>query len=106
MDEDEKPETGDEPTPDGQGTEDETGTSGEEARRIGEFDDLRDRLDRIENALGGITETLESMRTTAAAIDIDNGADVVDVDGDGDADVANDDEVGIIPDYDDMDLDL
>lgn len=106
MDEDEKPETEDEPTPDGQGIEDETGTSGEEAHRIGEFDDLRDRLERIENALGDITSTLEAMRTTAAAIDIDNGADVVDVDGDGDADVANDDEVGIIPDYDDMDLDL
>lgn len=106
MDEDEKPETEDEPTPDGQGTEDETGTSGEEAHRIGEFDDLRDRLERIENALGDIASTLEAMRTTAAAIDIDNGADVVDVDGDGDADVANDGEAGIIPDYDDMDLDL
>lgn len=46
------------------------------------------------------------MRTTAAAIDIDNGADVADVDGDGDVDVVNDDEVDIIPDYDDMDLDL
>nr|DAL17649.1 MAG TPA_asm: hypothetical protein [Bacteriophage sp.] len=106
MDEDEKPGTGDEPTPDGQEAEDGTGTSGEEAHRIGELDDLRDRLDRIESALGDITETLESMRTTAAAIDIDNGADVVDVDGDGDADVANDDEADIIPDYDDMDLDL
>lgn len=84
--------------------EDETGTSGEEAHRIGEFDDLRDRLERIENALGTITSTLEEMRTTAAAIDIDNGADVVDVDGDGDADIIAD-EIEI-PDYDDMDLDL
>ena len=48
---------------------------------------------------------LEAMRTTAAAIDIDNGADVVDVDGDGDADIVTDDAVEI-PDYDDMDLDL
>lgn len=107
MDEDEKPETEDEPTPDGQGAEDETGTSGEEAHRIGEFDDLRDRLERIESALGDIASALEAMRTTAAAIDIDNGADVADVDGDGDADAANDDdEADIIPDYDDMDLDL
>lgn len=102
MDEDEKPETEDEPTPDEQEIEDETGTSGEEAHRIGEFDDLRDRLERIENTLGDITATLEAMRTTAAAIDIDNGADVVDADGDGDAD---DGEIEI-PDYEDMDLDL
>ena len=108
MDEDEKPETeADDLTPDEQGIEDETGTSGEEAHRIGEFDDLRDRLERIENALGAIAETLEAMRTTAAAIDIDNGADVVDVDGDGDADIIADDNDEIeIPDYDDMDLDL
>lgn len=106
MDEDEKPETeADDLTPDEQEIEDETGTSGEEAHRIGEFDDLRDRLERIENTLGTITETLEAMRTTAAAIDIDNGADVVDVDGDGDADIVTDDAVEI-PDYDDMDLDL
>lgn len=106
MDEEEKPTTEDELTPDEREIEDETGTSDEEAHRIGEFDDLRDRLERIEKALGNITETLESMRATAAAIDIDNGADVVDVDGDGDADVVTDNEIDIIPDYDDMDLDL
>lgn len=108
MDEDEKPETeADDLTPEEQEIEDETDTSGEEAHRIGEFDDLRDRLERIEDMLGNITSTLEAMRTTAAAIDIDNGADVVDVDGDGDADaVADDGEADIIPDYDDMDLDL
>lgn len=105
MDEDEKPKTEDELTPDEQGIEAETGTSGEEAHRIGEFDDLRDRLERIENALGTITETLDSMRATATAIDIDNGADVMDGDGDGDADVIADDEIEI-PDYEDMDLDL
>lgn len=105
MDEDEKPKTEDGLTPDEQKIEDETGTSGEEAHRIGEFDDLRDRLERIENALGNITSTLEAMRTTAAAIDIDNGADVADVDGDGDADAIDDGEIEI-PDYEDMDLDL
>lgn len=106
MDEDEKPTAEDELTPDEQAIEDETGTSGEEAHRIGEFDDLRDRLERIENVLGTITSTLEAMRTTAAAIDIDNGADVVDVDGDGDADVIADDGEIEIPDYEDMDLNL
>lgn len=105
MDENEKPMTEDDLTPEERDIEGETGTSGEEAHRIGEFDDLRDRLERIENALGNITSTLESMRATAAAIDIDNGADVVDVDGDGDADVIADDEIEI-PDYEDMDLDL
>lgn len=94
----------DELTSDEQMVEDETGTSGEEAHRIGEFDDLRDRLERIENALGDITSTLEAMSTTAAAIDIDNGADVMDGEGDGDADVIADDIE--IPDYEDMDLDL
>ena len=106
MDEDEKPTTEDNLTPEEQVIEDETGTSGEEAHRIGEFDDLRGRLERIESMLGSITSTLEAMRTTAAAIDIDNGADVVDGDGDGSADVIADDGEIEIPDYEDMDLDL
>lgn len=105
MDEDEKPKTEDELTPDEQEIEDETSMSGEEAHRIGEFDALRARLEHIEGMLGSITSTLEAMRTTASAIDIDNGADVVDADGDGGADVCTDDEIEI-PDYDDMDLDL
>lgn len=104
MDEDEKPKTEGELTQDEQMIGGETGTSGEEAHRIGEFDDLRDRLERIESALGNITSMLEAMRATAAAIDIDNGADVMDGDGDGDSDVI-DDEIEI-PDYEDMDLDL
>ena len=104
MDEDEKPKTEGEPTPGGQAIEDGTDTPGGEAHRIGEFDDLRGRLERIEGMLGTITETLDSMRAAAAAIDIDNGADVTDGDGDGDADAVADDIE--IPDYEDMDLDL
>lgn len=51
MDEDEKPETeANDLTPEEQEIEDETDTSGEEAHRISEFDDLRDRLERIERA--------------------------------------------------------
>lgn len=108
MDEDEKPETEDDDlTQEEQEIEDETDTSGEEAHRIGEFDDLRDRLERVESMLGSITSTLEAMRTTAAAIDIDNGGEVADADVD--ADVLVDDDIVdalTIPDYDDMDLDL
>lgn len=90
-------------TPDEQKIENDTDTSGEEAHRIGEFDDLRDRLERIESVLGNVVSMIEAMRTTAAAIDIDNGGEVAD----DDADVVTDDgEVDIIPDYDDMDLDL
>lgn len=105
MDEDKRPDEADDLAPDEQGIEADTGTPGEEAHRIGEFDDLRDRLERIESALGGIAATLKAMRTTAAAIDIDNGADVAEADDDDDADVETDDAV-VIPDYDDMDLDL
>lgn len=92
-------------TPDEQKIERTDDVDGEEAHRIEEFDDLRDRLERIEGMLSGITETLEGMRTTAEAIDIDNGATVADVDGDGDADIIEDDVV-VIPDYDELDLDL
>lgn len=92
-------------TRDEQKIEQTAGVDGEEAHRIGEFDDLRDRLERIESMLSGITETLEGMKTTAEAIDIDNGATVVDVDGDGDADII-DDEVDAIPDFDELDLDF
>ena len=81
------------------------GVDGEEAHRVGEFDDLRDRLERIESVVNAIAGVLDEMRATAAAIDIDNGATVIDADGDGDADIIEDD-VTVIPDYDDLDLDL
>lgn len=91
--------------PDEQEIERTAGVDGEEAHRIGEFDDLRDRLERMEGMLQGITDMLTVMRTTAEAIDIDNGASVRDVDGDGDADIIEDD-VMVIPDYDELNLDL
>lgn len=81
------------------------GVDGEEAHRVGEFDDLRDRLERIEGVVNAIAGVLDEMRATADAIDIDNGATVIDADGDGDADIIEDD-VTVIPDYDDLDLDL
>lgn len=81
------------------------GVDGEEAHRVGEFDDLRDRLERIESVVNAIAGVLDEMRATADAIDIDNGATVIDADGDGDADIIEDD-VTVIPDYDELDLDL
>lgn len=81
------------------------GVDGEEAHRVGEFDDLRDRLERIESVVNAIAGVLDEMRATADAIDIDNGATVIDADGDGDADIIEDDVI-VIPDYDDLDLDL
>lgn len=107
MDEDERPETGaDDLAPEEREIEDGTDASGGEAHRIGGFDDLRDRLERIEGTLGDIASTLEAMRTTAAAIDIDNGGEVADVDGDVDAPIDDGVDAPTIPDYDDMDLDL
>ena len=66
---------------------------------------MRDRLERIESVVNAIADILGEMRTAADAIDIDNGAIVADADGDGDADIIEDD-VTVIPDYDDLDLDL
>lgn len=92
-------------TPDETEIEQTAGVDGEEAHRVGEFDDLRDRLERIEGVVNAIAGVLDEMRATADAIDIDNGATVIDADGDGDADIIEDD-VTVIPDYDDLDLDL
>lgn len=92
-------------TPDETKIEQTAGVDGEEAHRVGEFDDLRDRLERIESVVNAIAGVLDEMRTTADAIDIDNGATVIDADDDGDADIIEDD-VTVIPDYDDLDLDL
>lgn len=92
-------------TPEETEIEQAAGVDGEEAHRVGEFDDLRDRLERIEGVVNAIADILGEMRATADAIDIDNGAPVADVDGDGDADII-DDDITVIPDYDALDLDL
>ena len=92
-------------TPDETEIEQTAGVDGEEAHRVGEFDFMRDALERIEGALARIEGALADMRATADAIDIDNGATVADVDGDGDADIIED-EVTVIPDYDELDLDF
>ena len=92
-------------TPEESEIEQTAGVDGEEAHRVGVLDDLRDRLERIETVVTTIADILGEIRATADAIDIDNGATVADVDGDGDADIIEDD-VTVIPDYDALDLDL
>lgn len=83
--------------------EEETGESGEEAHREGEFQDLCDRMERLESSIERIADMVESIKATAQATSIDNGAEFKDVDGDGDVDVIEEDS---IPDYEDLDLDL
>lgn len=83
--------------------EEETGESGEEAHREGEFQDLRDRMERLESMIATLTEAVESIKDTAQATSIDNGAEFKDVDGDGDVEAIEEDS---IPDYEDLDLDL
>lgn len=94
----------DDVTPDEQAIEATADVSGEEAHRVGEFDDLRDRLEQIAGKLDVIAAALEEIRTTAKAVDIDNGADVTDEDID--EDIAEDADVVVIPDYEDLDLDI
>ena len=85
---------------------DETGASAEESHEIGEFDFLRDQMDRIESMLTDVVARVTELQTNTAAIAVDNGAYVADVDGDGDTDVIDDDATAVIPDYEDLDLDL
>lgn len=93
-------------TPDESEIMDETGASAEESHEIGEFDFLRDQMDRIESMLTDLVTRVTELQTNTAAIAVDNGAYVADVDGDGDADVVDDDAIAVIPDYEDLDLDL
>lgn len=90
-------------TEDEERDEEETVESGEEAHREGEFKDLRDRMEHLESMIEQLIETVESIKATAQATSIDNGAEFKDVDGDGDIDVIEEDA---IPDYEDLDLDL
>lgn len=94
------------PTPDESEIMDGTGASAEESHDIGEFDSLRDQMGRIESMLTDLVGRVTELQTNTAAIAVDNGAYVADVDGDGDADVIDDDATAVIPDYEDLDLDL
>lgn len=107
----------DELTGDEKRIEESDDVTGEEAHRIGEFDDLRDRLeniagrlDSIENAIGdgfgAIRETLDSV----AAMAVENGA-VVREASDGRADgsidaVVIDGSFDSVTPLDDIDLEM
>lgn len=93
-------------TPDESEIMDETGASAEESHDIDEFDLLREQMDRIESMLTDLVGRVTELQTNMAAIAVDNGAYVADVDGDGDANVIDDDAIAVIPDYEDLDLDL
>lgn len=80
------------------------GIDGDGGRRTDGLDDLRDRLDRIESAISRMTDMLGEIRTTARAVAIDNGAEVRYADDDRNTDIA--DDVVVIPDFDELDLDL
>lgn len=94
------------PTPDESEIMDETGASAEESRDIGESGFSRDQMDRIESMLTDLVGRVTELQANTAAIAVDNGAYVADVDGDGDADVIDDDAIAVIPDYEDLDLDI
>lgn len=93
-------------TPDESEIMDETGASAEEPHEIGEFDFLRDQMNRIESMLTDVVARVTELQTNTAAIAVDNGAYVADADDDGDTDVIDDDAIAVIPDYEDLDLDL
>lgn len=56
----------------------ETGESGEEAHRAGEFDDLRGLLEQVLEGIGDIRERIGGVVDAANAVAVDNGAKIVD----------------------------
>lgn len=94
------------PTPSESESMDETGASAQESHEIGGLDSMREQMDRIESMLADIAARVTELQTNATAIAVDNGAYVADVDGEGDAGVIDDAEIAVIPDYEDLDLDL
>lgn len=57
---------------------DETGMTGEEAHRAGEFEELRGMLERVLSGIDSITERIGGLVDSANAVTIDNGAKIVD----------------------------
>ena len=73
----------------------------EEAHRVGEFEEIIQRLDSLDASTSRIMDSVESLRAVLAGIAVDNGAEYTN-------DGAEDDTppIAIIPEVDDMDLDL
>lgn len=68
---------------------DETGETGEEAHRAGEFEELRSMMQQILDAIGEVREAIGGYVDVANAASVDNGAKFVD-DGDAAKGVAGD----------------
>lgn len=86
-----------------------SGATPDEAHRIGEFDDVISRIEHLTDMLSALTATVDGISErmgTYQSVSVDNGADVSDMDGDGDIDGADTfmAEAVEIPDVSDMDF--
>lgn len=61
---------------------DETGETGEEAHRAGEFEELRSMMQQILDAIGEMREAIGGYVDAANAASVDNGAKFVDAEDD------------------------
>lgn len=78
-----------------------TVSDGEEAHRYDEFEDLSGKLDRVLDVLEGLGSKLDAV----AAMGVESGAVVTDVDGDGDVGDTTLDQMAEIAGLDPDDLD-
>lgn len=85
---------------------DDTGATPDEAHRMGEFDDLRDRLANLAEVSNKILEGLEAVRSSMAAF-VEGGATIRE-DGDGTVETVTeeDDEAELEIPIEELDFDL
>ena len=69
---------------------DDSGATPDEAHRLGEFDDIRDRLSSLASVADKILEGLEAVRSSMAAF-VEGGATIRE-DGDGEVETVNEEE--------------
>ena len=82
-------------------------TTSDEAHRVGEFDDLRDRLANLSSVADKILEGLEAVRSSMAAF-VEGGATIRE-DGDGDVETVteeDDDDAELEVPIEELDFDL
>ena len=85
---------------------DDTDASPDEAHRVGEFDDLRDRLANLDSVAAKILEGLEAVRSSMAAF-VEGGATIRE-DGDGAVETVTeeDDDAELEVPIEELDFDL
>ena len=86
---------------------DDTDASPDEAHRVGEFDDLRDRLSSLASVADKILDGLEAVRSSMAAF-VEGGATIRE-DGDGDVETVteeDDDDAELEVPIEELDFDL